>query len=190
MACINPTVDGFKAQFPSLPYVPQYIYGMVYFKGDIVYVYPNFYQSLVDNNDSDVSDSTKWAYYNTSIFNYISDEQISEAFTEAQVNFNPELFEDCQQATKVFYYLAGHYLVIDLNIMQAPFATGFLGLLQSKSVGSVSASFGIPQWVMNDANLGLYAQSQFGLKYLSLILPLLNGQIMIVQGKTTYLDDF
>ena len=189
MVCFNPTVEGFKAQFPSLPYVPEYNYGMIYFKGDIVYVDPNFYQSLVDNNTSDVSDTTKWTPYNQSVFNYISDEQISEAFIEAQINFNPELFEGCGTVSNVFYYLAGHYLVIDLNIMQAPFATGFLGLLQSKSVGSVSASFGLPQWVMNDPNLGLYAQTQFGLKYLSLLLPYLTGQIMIVQGKTTYLDD-
>lgn len=189
MACFNPTVDGFKAQFPSLPYIPEYIYGMVYFKGDIVYVTPNFYQSLVDNNTADVTDSTKWAYYNDNVFNYITEEQISEAFAEAQINFNPELFEECNYIHTAFYYLAGHYLVIDLNIMNAPFATGFMGLLQSKSVGSVSASFGVPSWVLSDPNLGLYAQTQFGLKYLSLLLPLLNGQLFLVQGKTTYLDD-
>lgn len=189
MACINPTVSGFKAQFPSLPYIPEYISGMIYFKGDIVYVEPNFYQSLVDNNTSDVSDTEKWTPYAQSKFNYINDEQISEAITEAQINFNPELFGGCGTANTVFYYLVGHYLVVDLNIIQAPFATGFLGLLQSKSVGSVSASFGLPQWVMNDPNLGLYAQTQFGLKYLSLLLPYLNGQLFIVQGKTTFLDD-
>ena len=189
MACFNPTVDGFKAQFPSLPYIPEYIYGVVYFKGDIVFVEPNFYQSLVDNNTADVSDSTKWAYYKDSVFNYITDDQISEAFMEAQTNFNPELFEGCGTVNNVFYYLAAHYLVIDLNIMNAPFATGYMGLLQSKSVGSVSASFGVPQWVLSDPNLGLYAQTQFGLKYLSLLLPYLNGQLFLVQGKTTYLDD-
>lgn len=189
MACINPTVSGFKAQFPSLPYVPEYISGMIYFKGDIVFVNPNFYQSLVDNNTSDVSDTQKWIPYSQTIYNYISDEQISEAFVEAQINFNPELFGNCNNIYTVFYYLAAHYLVIDLNIMQAPFATGFLGLLQSKSVGSVSASFGVPQWVMSDPNLGLYAQTQFGLKYLSLLLPYLNGQFFIVQGKTTFIDD-
>ena len=188
MTCFHPTVAGFKAQFPSLPYVPEYINGMIYFKGDIVYDNPNFYQSLIDNNTADVSDTTKWTPYNQSVFNYITDDQISEAFNEAQINFNPELF-GCQDIDNVFYYLAAHYLVIDLNIMQTPFATGFLGLLQSKSVGSVSASFGLPQWVMSDPNLGLYAQTQFGLKYLSLLLPYLNGQLFIVQGKTTFIDD-
>ena len=188
MTCFHPTVSGFKAQFPSLPYIPQYVSGMAYFKGDIVYSMPNFYKSLVDGNIADISDSTKWEYYNDSVFNYITDDQISEAFIEAQVNFNEELF-NCKNVNQIFYYAAGHYLVIDLNIMQAPFATGFMGLLQSKSVGSVSASFGVPQWVLNDPNLGLFAQTQFGLKYLSLLLPYLTGQIMIVQGKTTYLDD-
>ena len=189
MTCIKPTNEGFKAQFPSLPYIPYYNEEMIYFKGDIVYEAPNFYQSKVDNNIAELTDSDYWQPYNDSVFNYITDDQISEAICEAQINFNPDLFESCALSTKAFYYLTGHYLVIDLNIMNAPFATGFLGLLQSKSVGSVSASYGIPAYIMNDPNFGLYGQTQFGLKYLSLVLPYLNGQIMIVQGKTTF-DEF
>ena len=37
-----------------------------------------------------------------------------------------------------------------------------MGLTNSKSVGSVSESYAIPQWIMNDKNLGLYAQTGYG----------------------------
>lgn len=190
MTCFCPTIEGFKAQFSSaFPYLPEYIYGKAYFKGDIVYVYPNFYKSLVDANLADVSDTSKWALYPDLEANYCTDSLISEAFGEAKINFDPSLFETCNDTARVFYYLAAHYLVIDINANACPFALGVSGLLNSKSVGSVSASFGLPQWVLNDPNLGLYAQTQFGLKYLSLLLPYMTGQIMLVQGKTTYLDD-
>ena len=190
MTCYNPTVAGFKAQFPALPYLPDYIYGKAYFKGDIVYVAPNFYKSLVDANLSDVTDTTKWALYADSEDNYVTDNLISEAFGEAQVNFNPELFPDCNTVNRLFYYLAAHYLVIDLNNAENPFSLGFNGFTQSKSVGSVSESFGVPQWMLNDPILSGYAQTGFGRKYLSLLQPYLIGNILLEQGKTTYNDDF
>ena len=89
-----------------------------------------------------------------------------------------------------FYYLAAHYLVIDLNNAANSLGLGASGLTQSKSVGSVSESFAIPQWVLSDAILGQYALTGYGRKYLSLIMPYLVGNIMIVQGKTTYCDGF
>jgi len=190
MACYSVTVDGFKAQFPALPYLPLYIYGKAYFKGDIVYVAPNFYQSLVDGNLADVSDTTKWALYPDNEDNYVTDNLISEAFGEAQVNFNPELFPDCNTLVRVFYYLAAHYLVVDVNNASNPFSLGFIGFTQSKSVGSVSASFGVPQWMLNDPLLSGYAQTGFGRKYLSLIAPYLVGNVMLLKGKTTYNDGF
>ena len=187
MTCINPTVDGFKAQFPALPYVPQYIYGRAYFKGDIVYIEPNFYQSLVDGNLApDPTDSDNWQLYNDTVENYVTDELISEAFGEAQTNFNKDLFPNCNDATRIFYYLAAHYLVIDVNNSLNPFSLGFTGYTQSKSVGSVSESYGVPQWMMNDPLLSGYAQTGFGRKYLSLIKPFLVGNIIYTPGRVNF----
>lgn len=180
------TVDDFKALFSrDFPYLPVWQMGKTYFKGDIVY-YNNFYQSKIDGNTSIPTDTDNWQLYNDNVMNYISNEDISKAFLEAKVNFNSNLFSDCEICKMVFCYLAAHYLVIDLNNAQNPLALGFMGMTQSKSVGSVSESYGIPSWVMNDRNLSLYAQTGYGRKYLSLIQPYLVGNVIFTPGRINF----
>lgn len=185
MTCYNPTVEGFKAQFPALPYVPEYISGQAYFKDDVVYYEPNFYQAL-KTTTNDPTNTNDWQLYNDSLLNYVNDDMISEAFGEAQTNFNPDLFPDCNTTIRIFYYLAAHYLVLDINNSITPFAMGFNGFTQSKSVGSVSESFGVPQWMLNDPVLSGYAQTGFGRKYLSLIKPYLVGNIIYTPGRVNF----
>lgn len=188
MSCkFNVEIEDFKNLFTrDFPYLPFWENGQGYFKEDIVYFAPNFYISLVDNNMDAPSSSSKWKVYKESVDNYIQDSDIERAFLEAKINFNPQLFSDCCKAKLVFCYLAAHYLVIDLNNAQNPLALGFMGFTQSKSVGSVSESYGIPAWVTNSRSLGLYAQTGYGRKYLSLILPYLTGNIIFTPGRTTY----
>lgn len=183
----NVTVDDFKALFSrDFPYLPIWVNGQAYFKDDIVYIEPNFYISTVDNNTSDPTSSQTWKLYNGSVNDYVQDSDIERAFTEAMVNFNPNLFPNCNTAQLVYCYLAAHYLVVDLNNASNPLALGSMGFTQSKSVGSVSESYGIPQWILNSRVLGLYAQTGYGRKYLSLISPYLVGNIIFSSGRTTY----
>lgn len=185
MTCnFNVTVDEFKALFTrDFPYLPEWVYGKAYFVDDIVYVAPNFYQALANTTDEPPSDN--WQLYNDNVFNYISDNDISRAFAEAKVNFNPQLFT-CEAKSMIFCYLAAHYLVIDLNNAQNPLALGFMGFTQSKHVGSVSESYGIPQWMMNNSKLSLYAQTGYGRKYLSLIQPYLTGNLIYTPGAINF----
>lgn len=187
MSCIDSvTVDYFKTYFKEFPYVPEYIFGKAYFTGDIVYYDNNFYKSLIDGNLTDPSNTTNWKLTDASLDDYVQDSDIEKAFEEAGVNFNPQLFDDCNTRQLVFCYLAAHYLVIDLNNAQSPLALGVMGYTQSKSVGSVSESYGIPQWIMNDAVLGTYAQTGYGRKYLSLIRPALVGNVILTQGRINF----
>lgn len=191
----NISVEAFKALFNrDFPYLPVWVADKAYFKDDIVFETLNFYISLVDNNTTepalDVANtaqnySHKWKLYNDSTDNYISDADIQRAFSEAKVNFNPNFFPDDATAEMVFYYLAAHYLVVDLNNAMNPLAYGFNGFTQSKSVGSVSESYGIPQWIMTNPILSQYAQTGYGRKYLSLIMPYLHGNVFLVLGRTT-----
>ena len=169
----------------DFPYLPVYVEGKAYFTNDIVYYEPNFYQSLVDNNTALPTDTTNWQVINDSVNNYIQDSDIMRAFNEAVINFNANLFTDQNSAIMVFLYLAAHYLVIDLNNAANPLAMGFIGFTQSKSVGSISESYAVPQWVTNNAILSQYVQTGFGRKYLSLIQPYLVGNIIFVPGRTT-----
>lgn len=169
----------------DFPYLPVYVEGKAYFTNDIVYYEPNFYQSLVDNNTELPTNTTNWQVINDSVNNYIQDSDIMRAFNEAVINFNVNLFTDQNSAIMVFLYLVAHYLVIDLNNAMNPLALGFMGFTQSKSVGSVSESYGIPQWMLNNQALSAYAQTGYGRKYLSLIQPYLIGNVLFFPGRTT-----
>ncbi len=184
---IEVTTDDFKNLFTrDFPYLPVYVEGKAYFKDDEVYYTPNFYKSLTDGNTTLPTDTTNWSLVNDSVDNYIQDSDILRAFNEAKVNFNAALFGDDDTVKMVFLYLAAHYLVIDLNNAMNPLGLGFMGLVQSKSVGSVSESYALPQWMLNNAILSQYAITGYGRKYLSLIQPYLVGNIIFCPGRTTY----
>lgn len=183
----NITVDDFKNLFMrDFPYLPLYQEGKAYFINDIVYFNNNFYKSLIDANLTTPEDTENWELTNESVDNYIQDSDILRAFAEAKINFNPNFFKDDKTAIMVFCYLAAHYLIIDLNNASNPLALGFMGFTQSKSVGSVSESYGIPQWMLNNQILSAYAQTGYGRKYLSLIQPYLIGNIILTPGRTTF----
>ena len=183
---IEVTTDDFKNLFTrDFPYLPVYVEGKAYFKDDEVYYTPNFYKSLTDGNTTLPTDTTNWSLVNDSVDNYIQDADIMRAFKEANVNFNTALFGDNDTIKMVFLYLAAHYLVIDLNNAMNPLGMGFMGFTQSKSVGSVSEGYAVPQWMLNNAILSQYAQTGYGRKYLSLIQPYLVGNIIFVPGRTT-----
>ena len=182
----NITVKDFKNLFTrDFPYLPLYQEGKAYFKDDIVYIEPNFYKCLTDSTTTSPPGES-WELTNDSVDNYISDSDIERAFAEAKINFNPNFFADDETAIMVFCYLAAHYLVIDLNNAQNPLALGFMGFTQSKSVGSVSESYGIPQWMLNNQMLSAYAQTGYGRKYLSLIQPYLIGNIIYTPGRVYF----
>lgn len=182
----NVTVDDFKTLFArDFPYLPVYVEGKAYFTNDIVYYEPNFYQSLTDGNTTLPTDTDNWQLYNDSVDNYIQDSDIMRAFKEAKVNFNAGLFGDDDTVKMVFLYLAAHYLVIDLNNAMNPMAMGFMGFTQSKSVGSVSQSFALPDFVTRNAALSQYMQTGYGRKYLSLMQPYLIGNVLFFPGRTT-----
>lgn len=183
---ITVSVDDFKKLFSrDFPYLPVYIENKAYFTGDEVYYEPNFYKSLTDGNTTLPTNTTNWELVNDTVDDYLSDNDILRAFKEAKVNFNAGLFEEEETAKMVFLYLTAHYLIIDLNNAQNPLAMGFMGFTQSKSVGSVSESYAIPQFMTNNAILSQYATTGFGRKYLSLIQPYLIGNIMLIPGGTT-----
>ena len=82
----------------------------------------------------------------------------------------------------VFLYLTAHYLTIDFN---NAIGKNNIGILTSKSVGSVSEGYTIPNWLANSSALSVYASTGYGIKYASLIRPYLIGNVMLFKGATT-----
>lgn len=181
---INPTIAGFKTQFPRFTpmYLPVYVAG-TYFKGDIVYYTDGlFHKCKVTSTTNNPSNTTDWELYDDSALNYTQDTDILEAFGEALVNFNEGLFPDEATALKVFYLLAAHYLTIDFR---NALGSNEIGIMTSKSVGSVSVGYSIPSWLLNNPTLSMYATTGYGVKYASLIKPYITGNFFIARGRTT-----
>lgn len=179
---MNVTVADFKNFFPRFTpiYLPVYVSGKIYFNGDIVYYEGYFYTCKKDNTTSLPTVTTDWQITNQTVLNYTQDSDIENAMAEARVNFNESLFGD--DAKMIFLYLTAYYLTVDFK---NALGQNHAGVVTSKSVGSVSESYGVPQWMLKDRILGAYAQNGYGLKYLSLINPYLVGNVMLFRGATT-----
>ncbi len=126
----------------------------------------------------------------------VQDNDIQRAINETSISFNPGIWDGTTQLGSTtelniaYLYLAAHYMTLNIqgagglssvNRGRGVKSTGG-GTIQSKSVGSVSLTYVIPEDVQNSPILGQYMRTDFGQKYLALIAPRLVGNVGIVSG--------
>ena len=181
------TVEQFKEYFKrDFPFLPVYSDTKTYWKDDIVYSDDNFYQSKVDDNTgNDVTDNQYWKKVKGDKYAYITDEDIEKAFSQAYPNSNENFGETCGEKINIYLHLVAFYLVFDIKNSTAGINGSYLGVLNSKSVGDVSESYAVPQWLSENPMYSIYAQNGYGLKYLSLIAPYMAITIMFSRGGST-----
>lgn len=178
------TVEDFKNFFVrfSPEYLPVWVEGTTYFKDDVVYYNSLFYVCIAENTTAEPTDTTAWQLTADSVLNYTQDIDIENAFLEASINFNESLFNVDDKKKLMFLYLTAHYLTIDFR---NALGSNEVGIVTSKSVGSVSEGYSIPQWLTNSPTLSMYATTGYGIKYATLIKPYLTGAIFLIRGRTT-----
>lgn len=178
----------FKAQFTrDFPYLITWDVLTTYNTGKIVYYAANglFYQCLTNLTLSDpTSDSINWAEYSDDVNNYVQDNDITNAFVEAQQMFNNGLFDTDQFIKLGYFYLTAHFMTLDLRTAFQGVQSRGEHIVTSRGVGSVSESYDIPQRYKDDPILVFYTKTGYGLKYLNMILPKLVGNISIAAGTT------
>lgn len=181
------TTEDFKLYFArDFPYLPDWENGKAYFIGDVVYDGTNFYQSLIDGNLQALSNTNAWKLYNGDVNEYLQDADIEKAIREATLAFNEELFDNCEDKALAIHYLTAYYVVIDIkNATSGLSSNAYNTFVSSKSVGNVSESYGLPSWVTANPMFSLYMDNGYGKKYLSFIIPRVNGFIYLSQGATT-----
>lgn len=115
---------------------------------------------------------------------FVLDEDINKAFKEAKILFNQSMFGTDEEIELGYLYLTAHYLCNDLRAA----ASGIEGTgsfpVSARTVGSVSETYTIPQKYIDSPQLAFYTNTTYGLKYLSLILPNLVGNVGVVAGWT------
>jgi hypothetical protein len=114
----------------------------------------------------------------------VTDADITKAMTEARANFNPALFGNQDAFATTFLYATAHYLIHDLKTAAQGVGGQYHWLSTSRSVGNVSESYALPEGLAKDPLLSFFATTGYGAKYLSLIMPLLVGNVQCYQGTT------
>lgn len=109
---------------------------------------------------------------------------LEKAFVQATMNINPSLFESQITYNVGFLLLWAHYLVVDLRMSSQGVNGQYSWIESSKSVGSVSQSFTVPQQILNNPYFAMLTKTNYGAKYVEVLLPLLVGQVFVVPGRT------
>lgn len=122
--------------------------------------------------------------YGSDMNTSVLDKDIEKAFGQANVNINEALFSSQTDFSIGYLLLSAHFLVVDLRMSSQGISGAYSWLVASKSVGSVSESFSIPQRILDNPEFAQLAQTNYGAKYLQLLLPRLSGQMFSVHGST------
>lgn len=179
------TLDDFKGLFvKDFPYLPLWSSSSFYNTDEEVYYSVNrlFYKALNDGVTSIPTTALDWIKYTDSINNYIIDSEIEEAFNEAGCVFNTSLWANDEVMKKAFLYLVAHYLCLDARTGRQGIESFGEFAVSSRSVGDVSESYSIPDKYLSDPVLSYYTKTGYGLKYLSMLIPALRGNVACIFG--------
>ena len=122
--------------------------------------------------------------YGTDPSTSILDQDIANAYAEVNVNFNPALWSDQGSYNLGYLLLAAHYLVLNILSSSQGISGQFSWNQTAKSVGSVSETLQIPQRILDNPEFALLSKTNYGARFLALVLPQLSGQIFIAHGST------
>ncbi len=182
------TIAQFQNQFfRDFPYLPTWVNTQTYNAGNLAY-YNGLFYTAIQNGLVGVtpgSDTAKWTQVNGDPLQYIQPQDITNAFAEAQVIFNPGLFTTDAVITLAYLYLTAHYLVNDLRTAAQGVESGGSFPVSARSVGSMSETYQIPDRYKDSPQLAFFTTTGYGQKFLSMVLPNLVGNFGHVYGGTT-----
>lgn len=115
---------------------------------------------------------------------FIQDQDITNAFADAQVSLNQALLPDDPTITIAYLYLTAHCLCVNIQAANGGINNPAAMPVNARNVGSVSESYTIPEEYTESAQLATYTQTSYGLKYLSIMLPYLVGNFGAVCAVT------
>lgn len=183
------TVTDFKSLFSrDFPYLPEWDSSKLYNADAIVYYTPTllFYKAKVNGITPGTlpTDTSKWELYADDTLNYVLDGDITKAFAEAKINLNQTLFSSDDNIKIGYLYLTAHYLVNDIRTAMSGLGSAGVFITSSKTVGSVSETFAIPEAYTKSPILSFYTTTGYGVKYLNLIYAKTRGNMVAVGGMT------
>jgi hypothetical protein len=125
--------------------------------------------------------------YGTDPITTIIDSDITKAIQKSTLNINQGLFSDQESFTLACTMLSAHYLALDMQSSSQGISAKMEWPTQSKSVGTISTSSAIPQRILDNPLFASLSSTSYGLDYLMMVIPLLSGQIFMIDGGTQVL---
>lgn len=116
---------------------------------------------------------------------YIQDSDITKAVMKSRAYYKVCWFSDDEEMQKLaMFYIVAHILCIDIKTSSMGLNGKFEWPINSKSVGSVSASYTIPAKFTDDPYYSWLTSTSYGMEYLVMILPCATGGMFVVPGFT------
>lgn len=122
--------------------------------------------------------------FGTDINENVLDADIERALNSVECRINQALFCDQKQFTEGFLNFAAHQLVTQMQASSQGLSGSAHWIVNSRSVGSVSESYSIPQSILDNPVLAPLSSTTYGLEYITLILPNLVGPVFVIEGAT------
>lgn len=124
-------------------------------------------------------------------FDAVMDSDITRALEEAPPLFNQALLSTTTDQTNAFYYLAAHLLV--MNVQGAGGLSAVArgrgvrnvgeGVQVSKGIGQANVTYQVPPpRVAESTTLMWFFRTDFGQRYIQMIMPRLIGNFQVVAG--------
>lgn len=115
---------------------------------------------------------------------FVQDQDITNAFDDAKQLLNQGLFSDDSGIRLGYLYLTAHCLVLNIGNANAGLGATANMPVSSRSVGSVSESYAIPERYLKEPIFQPYIGTAYGLKYLTMVMPAMTGNVVSVHGAT------
>ncbi len=182
------TINDFKEYFTrDFPYLPVWDSLVSYNKDEVIYYETTrlFYIALSNTMPVGTlpTNTNYFSVISDDYYNYINDTDIAKAINECDAMLPVARFED-EVLALAQNYLTAHCLCNDIKTSNSGLASQISFPIQSKSAGSISTSYGIPQKFLQSPFYSFYITSQYGLKYLAMLYPRCIGALNIAEGWT------
>jgi hypothetical protein len=115
----------------------------------------------------------------------VMDSDIAIAFVDVNNEINPALWESQEVYNSAYLFLSAHFLSVNIRASsQGLQGQGLSGVRTSRGVGPVSEGFTPAQRIVDNPTLAGYQQTQYGDRYLKMVMPRLTGACLSVPGAT------
>ena len=171
---------------------PNWVPEATYSTGDKVTAIVNYkvgvYESLIDDNSHNPSDSTYWTedLDETENLQYvILDSDVERAMGEAFFKFNKRLFTE-EKGKIIFLYLTMFFLVYDRQMAASGMnGNSAAGPVIHRTVGKMSVTYAESKLFSNYPSYEFLSTNDYGRKAFNLMMPYLRGGITLLHGGAT-----